>query len=94
MQSLYYGGPYWQTEFFHNYVLCDVFNQSYSNHFFNLLRQVWWVRNLATVFQNIAVKCIFVVVWSGLTTADLNTTGNDAVEKVRLIIRTITSINK
>ena len=30
---------------------------------------------------------------SGLTTADLNATGNDAVEKVRLIIRTITSIN-
>ena len=31
---------------------------------------------------------------SGLTTADLNATGNDAVEIVKLIIRTITSINK
>ena len=31
---------------------------------------------------------------SGLTTADLNAEGNDAVEKVKLIIRTITSINQ
>ena len=31
---------------------------------------------------------------SGLTTADLNAAGNGAVEKHKLIIRTITLINK
>ena len=34
---------------------------------------------MAKVFQNIAVKCSFFK--SGLTTDDLNATGNDAEEK-------------
>ena len=51
-----------------------------------------YVRNRTKVFQNIAVKCIFLKIV--LTTADLNATRNDAVEQVKLIIQTITSINK
>ena len=35
-----------------------------------------------------------VLLKSGLTTADLNATENYAVEKVKLIIRTITSIHR
>ena len=42
--------------------------------------------------QNIAVKCMDFKI--PLTTADLNETGNDTVEKVNLIIRTINHINK